>query len=200
MNWLDLAIIAVIAWSTFRAFRTGLIRQVVMFASVIVGALVAGSLYARLASNIEFLVADERTRSLLAFVAIFAGFIVVGQVLATLVKTTASLLFLGPLDHLGGAVFGLVQGLLTVELRLFAATTFPVLPPLNSALNDSKIAPVLIARLPLVERLLPAEFRAALDAFRQGVPLPSLPGLPGLPSLPSLPGLPDGFPLPGSGR
>ncbi|MFA7295934.1 MAG: CvpA family protein [Dehalococcoidia bacterium] len=172
MNWLDLAIAAVIAWSTFSAFRSGLIRVVVSLISTVVGAVLAGRLYSQLAENIDFIAGAPEVRNLLAFVAIFGGLIVLGQVLAMVLRTASSLLFLGPIDHLGGAVIGFVQGLLVVELLLFAVTTYPATPGLARALEGSTLAPVFINRIPVFERLLPVEFRAAISAFGTG-------GLPG---------------------
>lgn len=173
MNWVDLAIAGVIAWSTFSAFRAGLIRVVVSLISTVVGAVLAGRLYAQLAGNIDFLVETPEVRNLLAFVAIFGGLIVLGQVLAAMMRTASSLLFLGPIDHLGGAVFGFVQGLLVVELLLFAVTTFPATPGLARGLEGSTLVPVFINRIPVFERLLPVEFRAAIEAFGAGgLPIP----------------------------
>jgi membrane protein required for colicin V production len=187
MNWLDLAITGVIAWSTFSAFRAGLIRVSVSLASVVAGALLAGRFYGRLADNIDFLVAEPQLRRLIAFMAIFVGLIVLGQVLGALLKSVSALLFLGPLDHLGGAVFGFVQGVLVVELLLFLFTAFPVIGGLPHTLDGSTLAPVFIERIPIFELLLPKEVRDAVDAVRglgsfqgllPGGPIPSvlLPG------------------------
>ena len=183
MNWVDLEIAGVIAWSTFSAFRAGLIRVVISLISTLVGAVLAGRLYAQLAGNIDFLAASPEVRNLLAFVAIFGGLVVLGQVLAAVLRTASSLLFLGPIDHLGGAVAGLVQGLLVVELLLFAVTTFPATDGLARGLEGSTLAPVFIKQIPIFERLLPVEFRAAIEAFRAGaLPIPGglVPG--GVPS------------------
>lgn len=183
MNWLDLAIVAVIAWSAFSAFRAGLIRVVVSLISTVVGAVLAGRLYAQLAGNIDFLAESPEMRNLVAFVAIFAGVMVLGQVLSAMVRTASSLLFLGPLDHVGGAIFGFVQGLLVVELLLFAVTTYPATPALARALEGSTLAPVFITQIPIFERLVPQEFRTAIGGFGAGaLPIPGglLPG--GVPS------------------
>lgn len=191
MNWVDLVIAGTIAWSTFSAFRQGLIRVVVSLLSTVLGAVLAGRLYGRLADNIDFLIADPVVRNLVAFVAIFAGLIVLGQIASIFLRTASSVLFLGPMDHLGGAVFGLIQGVLTVELLLFALTTFPAVPGLNSGLERSTLAPIFIQRIPFFEQLLPVEFRAAIDNFRAGA-------IPGLPSMLPGGGLPAGI-IPGVG-
>lgn len=184
MPLIDLVIVAIIAFSTFSAFRAGLIRQVVSLASVVLGGILAARLYPQLAENIDFLIADENMRKLVAFLAIFAGVVLIGTVLASLLRTFAGLLFLGPLDHIGGAVFGLLQGLIFVEFVLFALTAFPPNQTLADALNESRLAPVFLERLPLFERFVPDEIQQAIDSFGEvGAIFPgSLDVVPGTPT------------------
>jgi membrane protein required for colicin V production len=184
VHWIDLVIVAIVAWSAFSAFRRGLIRQLVSVLSVIAGGLIAAHLHSRLAANIDFIVEDETTRKLIAFAAIFAGIVVLGQILSMLLRTAAGLLMLGPIDHLGGAAFGVLQGLLIVLFLLFALSAFPASERLTEALQESTLAPYFLDRLPLVERLLPAEFRDAIESFDVGM-------------LPFPGGLPLPMPLPG---
>jgi uncharacterized membrane protein required for colicin V production len=173
MHWIDVVIVAVIAWSAFSAFRRGLIREVVSLLSVLLGGIVAGHLYGRLAGNIDFLIGNAQMRDLVSFIAIFAGFVILGQIAATLLRTTAGLLLLGPIDHFGGALFGFVQGLVFVEFLLFALAAFPAIGSVESTLHDSTLAPVFLRQLPLFERLLPSEFQSAIGGF-QGAALQSV--------------------------
>ena len=59
LHWLDLAIIAIVGWLTWRAFTVGLIREVVTLAAVLAGVLLAGRFYGELAADIEFLIDDS---------------------------------------------------------------------------------------------------------------------------------------------
>src|SRR5689334_18833503 len=81
MNWVDLLIVAIVAWTTFRAFSNGLVREVVTLLAVVLGLVLAGTLYDNLAANLEFIVDDPTTRRLIAFAAIFAGVAVAGKIL-----------------------------------------------------------------------------------------------------------------------
>jgi membrane protein required for colicin V production len=171
MHWIDLIIIAVIAWTTFAAFRAGLIREIVPLAAVILGAILASKFYDNLAADIDFLVDHEPTRKFVAFVAIFVGIVVIGQIASMLLRTTATLLMLGPLDHVGGAVVGFVKGLLFVEILVFAATSFPVSDGVTKAMNDSALAPFFIEQVPLMKSLMPDEVKHQLDRFEAGLPL-----------------------------
>jgi len=173
MHWIDLLIIAVVAWTTFAAFRAGLIREVVPLLSVIVGAIVASRLYDSLAADLDFVVDHEETRKFIAFVAIFVGVVVIGHVVSMMLRTAATLLMLGPLDHVGGAVVGFLKGLFFVKILIFAATSFPVADGVERAMEDSAFASLFIENLPLMKSLMPGEVKEALDAFKADLPIPN---------------------------
>jgi len=165
MHWIDLLIVGAIALTTFAAFSSGLIREVVTLVFLILGALLAGQFYDELAADITFLVDDDSTRNFIAFAAIFGGLYLVGQILSIVLKRTAALLMLGPLDHVGGAAFGFVKGLLLVEVLLIAVTTFPIATGLTAAIEQSALAPLFLDVAPVLLGLLPSEFRDAVDAM-----------------------------------
>jgi membrane protein required for colicin V production len=172
MNWVDLLIAAVIAWTTLRGFSVGLIRQTVMLLAVVAGIFLGGMLYDDLAENLDFLIEDATTRNLVGFGAIVIGAMIAGSVLAAVLKTTASLLLLGPLDSIGGAVVGFLRGLLYVQLALIAFAVFPASEVASKAVDDSRLAPLFLDRLPLVEIGLPSEFAnplEQLEAWREAL-------------------------------
>lgn len=163
MHWLDLAIIAIIAWLTFRALSVGLIREVVTAIAFVGGVILAGNYYGELAADIAFLIEDETWRELVAFGSIFLGIVVIGQIVATLLRRVASLLLLGPFDRVGGAAFGFAKGVLLVEVLLFAGLAFPVSTGVDTAIDDSALAPLFVDGIPVLLELLPAEFESAVD-------------------------------------
>jgi len=167
MHWLDLLIVAVIAWVTFTAFSRGLIREVVTLGALVVGAIVAGAFYDDLSTNLEFLIDDTTTRNLASFGALLGGILILGQLLAGVLRKTARLLMLGPFDHLGGAAFGFVKGVVLVEVALIAASIFPASETVATAIDESTLAPVFLERAPVAELALPPEFDNALDRLRE---------------------------------
>ena len=188
MNWLDLLIVGILAWTTFRAFSAGLIREVVGLLGLVAGIALAGAFYDDLSTNLEFVVADPVTRSLAAFAAIFIGTAIAGNVIGAVLRTAAALLFLGPLDRIGGAVFGLAKGLLLVQVLLIAVSVFPAQPALTKAVAASTLAPFLLRYTPAIEIGLPKEFHDPLGKLQRARLDGALPGL--------VPGLVPGLPLP----
>ena len=163
MHWLDLLIVAIIAWLTFRALSVGLIREVVTAAAFVGGAVLAGNYYGELADDIAFVVEDETWRKLIAFASIFLGIVVIGQIAALLLRRVAALLLLGPFDRMGGAAFGFAKGVLLVEVLLFAGLAFPVSTGVDAAIDDSALAPLFVEGIPVLLELLPPEFESAVD-------------------------------------
>lgn len=195
MNWVDLTIVAIVAWSAFRAFRSGLIRELTALLAVVAGIFLAGALSDELSANLDFLITDEQTRNLAAFVAIFAGTVVAGQVLSSVLSDIAGMLLLGPLDHIAGAIFGLVQGVLIVQMLLIAVAVFPAAVSVSRAVDDSRVADFFLDSLPSVDRLLPEQFRdpgGQLQRWREVTshlqPIPAQEQI--------LPGVPKGQPTP----
>jgi len=164
MNWLDPAIVIVIAWFTFAAFRTGIIREVVTVIAFVVGVLAAGFYYDDLAENVLLFIDDDTAANVAAFIVLFASVALGGQLAATLLKQIAGLLRLGWLDHLTGAAFGLLKGLILIEVFLILFTTFPYLG-LDDTIRGSAIAPLFLDGGPVLLKLLPGEFDDAVDAF-----------------------------------
>jgi membrane protein required for colicin V production len=130
----------------------------------------AGAYYQRLSADISFLISDDRTRALVAFLALFGGIVVLGQLLGLMLRRTAALLMLGPLDHLGGAAFGFIEALLLVQVLLFAVAVYPPAKGVAAAVDDSQLAPLFLNSVPGVNLALPSEFNDALhqlERFRQ---------------------------------
>jgi membrane protein required for colicin V production len=98
-----------------------------------------------------------------AFIIILIGIMIIAAVLARLLKWTASVIMLGWVNHLGGAVFGLVLGailcgaLLAIWVKFLGVT---------EAVTESSLASILVGFFPLVLALLPDEFDAVRPFFQ----------------------------------
>jgi membrane protein required for colicin V production len=164
LNWVDIAIIAVIAWFTFASLRAGFIREFFGLAGAILGVLLAGQFYERLAVDVEVFIDDQRAAEVSSFIIIFGATLLGAQMIAIFLKRAASLLMLGPLDAMGGGVLGFLKGFVIVEALLFAAVTFPALH-MREDITESSFAGFFLNLLPVLKLLLPQEFKDAVDSF-----------------------------------
>jgi membrane protein required for colicin V production len=162
MNWLDAIILIALIGFTVAALRAGLIREVVTLVAVVVGVLIAGHYYDDLADDVLLFIKNDKAANAIAFVSLFGSVALLGQLAAFLIKQAVSILLLGWLDHLAGGVFGLMKGLVLVELFLMFFATFPYWG-LDDAIDGSGIAPLFLDNGPALLKLLPGEFNQAVE-------------------------------------
>jgi membrane protein required for colicin V production len=164
MNYVDIAIVVLVAWFTFSAFSAGIIREVVAMTGVALGVVLAGLFYQDLASDVKLAVDNDNAANIIAFLVIFGACFLAGQLAGMLLKHTASLLMLGTFDHLFGAAFGFLKGMVIVEVALILFVTFPAFG-LKDHIRDSMFGPMFLDGIPVLLRVLPVEFRNAVDAL-----------------------------------
>ena len=162
MNWLDIVIVVAITVPTVIGLRIGMIKAALSLAGLIVGVIVAGRYYLPLSEQLSF-ISQESVAEIAAFIIILVGIMIIAAVLARLLKWTASVIMLGWVNHLGGAVFGLVLGailcgaLLAIWVKFLGVT---------GAITESNLASILVDFFPLVLALLPDEFDAVRPFFQ----------------------------------
>jgi membrane protein required for colicin V production len=164
MNWLDAVIVLVLVGFVASAYSAGLIREVVTLIASLVGVIVAGLLYDDLANDVLVFLDSEGAARAVAFLVLFASVYLIGQIIAYVLKTGAQLLMLGWADRLGGAVFGLIKGLVVVQVLLIVFAAFPSLG-LDGAVGGSEIAPFFIDDASLLLNILPGEFNDRIADF-----------------------------------
>ena len=162
MNWLDIVILVVMAVALFFGLRIGIIKAVLSLAGLIAGIILAGRFYVPLAERLTF-IPQANLAEVAAFAIILIGIMLIASVAAALLKWTVSMVMLGWVNHLGGAVFGLLLGallcgaLLAVWGKFFGVSGF---------ISESSLAVILLDRFPAVLALLPEEFDAIRSFFR----------------------------------
>ena len=154
MTWLDIGILVSLGITTFFGLRIGLIKAVLDLAGLIVGVILAGRFYAPLAGVLTF-IPNENIAKVVAFILILIAVIIITGELARLVKGFASIVKLNWLNHLSGAVFGLVWGVIIIGALLTAWITFT---GITGDIYESRLAVILVDYFPLVLALLPDEF------------------------------------------
>ena len=162
MNWLNIVIIVALAISTFLGLRTGIIKAVLSLAGLIVGVILAGQLYIPLSEQLSF-IPQAGVAEVVAFAIILIGVMIIAIVLARLLKWAASAVMLSWVNHLGGAIFGLVLGaifcgaLLAIWVKWLGV---------GSTITESIVAEILVDKFPLILALLPDEFDAIRSFFQ----------------------------------
>ena len=162
MNWLDIVIIIVLAIFVFSGLKIGFIRSVLALAGIIVGVILAGRYYGHLSEVLSFIPSDSIAK-ILAFILILVVVMVIAWALAKLLNWAISSLMLGWVNHLLGAIFGLVVGAIFCGAILAIWIKFV---GINSPISGSAIVAFLLDHLPLVLAILPSEFDTVRSFFQ----------------------------------
>ena len=162
MNWLDIVILVVVVIPAFLGLRIGIIKAALSLAGLIVGIILAGHYYVPLSEQLTF-IPQAGVAEVVAFAIILIGVMIVAGVLARLLKWVVSVVMLGWVNHLGGAVFGLVLGAILCGTLLAIWVNFL---GIAEAVSQSSLAIILLDRFPAVLALLPGEFDAIRSFFQ----------------------------------
>ena len=170
MNWVDLAVLAVLALSGLLAFMRGLVREVLGLGAWVVAAIVASpyGVFPYIQPWVRHQFSDPTTADLVAFGGVFVITLIVLWIVAGALGAAVRGSVLGGLDRTLGLVFGLARGsVLVAVLYLLVGMVLPAeqWPP-----------PVLQARaLPIVHQgaewlagQMPANYRPAVVAPPSG--------------------------------
>ncbi len=161
MSWLDIIIVIVIAVFAFLGLRMGIIKAVLSLVGLIVGVVLAGRYYVPFSEQLTFISSDNIAK-IVAFAVILIGVMVIARVAAGLLKRVVSMLMLGWVDRVGGAIFGLVLGatlcgaLLAIWIKYLG---------MADVIADSALSFLLLDRLPMALALLPGEFDGVRSFF-----------------------------------
>lgn len=162
LNWLDIIILVVLAIAVFYGLKTGIIKAVLSLAGLIIGVILAGRFYISLAERLTF-ISQEGVANAVAFALILIVVMVAAAVLANFLKWVTSLVMLGWVNRLGGAVFGLIMGAIFCGALLTLWGKFLGTPQVFA---ESNLTGFLLDGFPAVLTLLPSEFDAVRHFFK----------------------------------
>lgn len=177
MNWLDIVLVVILAWSTLSAAYKGFSRVVIGMVTLVVALVLAMWFYGTAGSFIEPYISSHQTANLVGFLAVVLGVYLVGALVGSIVHRFLRTVGLSWIDRLLGAAFGAVRGLLVCMVLLTGFTAFGPRDARNlapSAMVNSRIAPyVLTASRPFVAIApmdLKQSFRQQYEKIKKAMP------------------------------
>lgn len=139
MNPFDILMITILAYGLIRGVFRGLVREIASIVGVLGGFYAAYAFYPQAARLMAPWVANAAYLNILSYMAIFAAVVIVVGVLAVVIKYLLNIAYLGWVDRVGGALFGLVKGLLVVAVVFIVLTAF--LPKGTPFIKNAALAP-----------------------------------------------------------
>jgi membrane protein required for colicin V production len=158
-NWLDPAIIGIMAVSAFYGLWRGLLRSMAGLVGIVLAALFAGQLAAHIdpalkQANIQHPPLNANWAFVIAFVAI----IVAVELAANVLVVVERFMLLGWVDRLGGAAFGLARGVLFCMILLAGLAQFNS-KQFNDQIKNANTAVWLWKNVPALTNMLPPGMR-----------------------------------------
>jgi|SRR5579863_2784780 len=173
----DWFIVIVLVVAVLGGVSQGLFRSICSLAGLVGGLALAAWNYDRLASVLLPFVRIEAVADAIGF--IFIALLIMGifGIIGTLLHKTFRRMGLGCLDRLGGAIFGLLQGVLLVTLAILVAVAFF---PEAHWLAEARLPRLFFGACHLSTNITPTQLgeriRGSLTVLEQKAPMWTRPG------------------------
>lgn len=156
----DLIFILIIAGFGFTGFWFGLIHMVGSFVSIVAAAIIAGRYFDFIADKFSFLFGGrENLGRVITFILIFlvvtrlVGFVF--WLINKLFDIIAFLPFLKTANRIGGAILGLIEGVILSSLAVYLLVRYPLGETVTNALSTSQVVDYLLDVANKIAPLLP---------------------------------------------
>ena len=169
MNPLDMGIVSILGFCLIRGIFRGMIREASGIIGVCAGFYAAYTYYDLVAVQLQPWLKNPDHARLLAFLVLFLGIFVAVSLLGVVIRKLLHIVFLGWVDRLTGAAFGLFKGILVVSVILMVMTAF--MPKNLPLLTQSTLAPRVMGISTGLSRLVPNDlekrFQSRMKALKR---------------------------------
>jgi len=170
MNWLDVVLVVILAASVALSFRKGLSREVIGLTSVVLAILLGIWFYGTAGSLLVPYLSSRELANFAGFMLVFCGVMLVGHLVSYIVGRFLRVTGLSIFDHLLGAVFGALRGLLITVALVMAIMAFSAADQPPSSVVNSRTAPYVVDAARAFAAMAPHElkegFRKTYDQLR----------------------------------
>ncbi|MBA3019155.1 MAG: CvpA family protein [Proteobacteria bacterium] len=139
MNLFDILIVIIFGFCLIRGFFRGFIKEASSIIGVLGGFYAAYSYYMEFAKPLSGWISDKSYLYIVSFLIVFCGVFLIVSILGVVIKYILNIAFLGWVDRICGAGFGIIKAVLIASVLLIVLTAF--LPGGAPIVKDSMLSP-----------------------------------------------------------
>lgn len=139
MNSFDILIVTILAYGLIRGIFRGLIREISSIVGVLGGFYAAYTYYPLVSNVLSAWLSNPGYTNILSYLLVFSAVVIVVNIFAVVIKYLLNIAYLGWVDRICGALFGMLKGMLVICVVFIALTAF--LPKGASLIKDATLAP-----------------------------------------------------------
>jgi membrane protein required for colicin V production len=158
MNPFDILILIILVYGLIRGVFRGLVREISSIIGVLGGFFAAYVYYPHVAKLISPWISDPAYLNIISYLAIFSAVVVIVGILAVIIKYLLNIAYLGWVDRVCGALFGLIKSGLVCCVLFIALTAF--LPKNAPLIKDATLSPHVAVVSEVMAKVLSKDMKA----------------------------------------
>jgi len=141
VNWVDIIILISLLLNVIIGMKKGIIRGLINIIGIVLAIFLSIFWYQEVGNYISsFAKLSREVANIIGFALIFLMICLVAKLVEIFLKKIFSLLLISWIDHLGGALFGLIRGSLFIGIILIVLSLIPLPVYLKEQLRNSFFA------------------------------------------------------------
>ena len=146
MGLIDICILAILGFFLLKGVLRGLLKEICSLLGLVLGGVFAFTFHLSLAQLLQDSFALPAQLCVWgAFLAIFLLIVLLFAVIGFVLHRFVKVVFLGGVNRLAGAVFGLIQGVVLLAVLLLALNSSVAPQAIKGMMNKSQLAPPFVA-------------------------------------------------------
>ncbi len=157
MNTFDIIVSVIFGYCLVRGLFRGLVKELASIIGVFSGFYAAYTYYQEAARMMSDWISNTAYLNIISFLLIFCLIFVIVSIMGIIIKYLLNIVFLGWIDRLFGAVFGMMKAVLIASVLFIVFTSF--LPKGGSVVEDSVLSPHVMMVSEKMAKVIPKDMK-----------------------------------------
>ena len=169
MNPFDILIVTILSYGLIRGIFRGLVRELSSIIGVLGGFYAAYTYYPHVARFFSPWISDAAYLNIVSYMSVFSVVVIIVGILAVVIKYLLNIAYLGWVDRVCGALFGLLKGGLVICVVFIVLTAFlpKGAPVIKNATLSPHVSMVSEVMAKVISKEMKENFKIKLKEFKK---------------------------------